>query len=181
MTQKICAYILYNLLGWRVEGEIPHSTKRLMLLYLPHTSNWDFVYGMLFVKAENIKATVFGKDGFYFFPFTYIYKYFKVVPIKRNQKNNFVEQAIALFDNGVPLWTGMAPEGTRSKTNHLKSGYYYLAKGAKIPVVLVGLDFQKKALVILPPRAVFETLEEDQANLMAFSRSLAAKRPELAI
>ncbi len=179
--QKICAYILYNILGWKVEGVIPHDTSRLMLLYLPHTSNWDFVYGMLFIKTERIKATLFGKDGFYFFPFNYAYRYFRVVPIKRNQKSNFVEQAVDLFQNGTPLWTGMAPEGTRSKTNHLKSGYYYIAKGAQVPVVVAGLDFKRKALVIMPPRPVLETLEQDQNNLLEFSRSLTAKRPELAI
>ncbi|MFT5136781.1 MAG: 1-acyl-sn-glycerol-3-phosphate acyltransferase [Arenicella sp.] len=178
MLQKICAFILYRLLGWRIVGEIPRDHPRLVLLCLPHTSNWDFVMAMLFLKAEKLQLTIFGKDGFYFFPLTILYKFFNVVPISRSKKSNFVEQAAKLYDNDVALWTGMAPEGTRSKINSLKSGYYHLAKTADVWVTVLGMDYSHKKLVIKPARPVLETFAADEADLIAFSQSLVAKRNE---
>ena len=136
---------------------------------------------ILFVKAENIKATIFGKDGFYFFPLTLGYKYFRVVPIKRNQKDNFVQQAASLYAEDKPLWTAIAPEGTRSKRANLKSGYYYLAKTADIPIVPVGLDFKSKSVVFETPRKVLESFELDEENLLKFSRRFSGRRPELGL
>ncbi|MFT5610400.1 MAG: 1-acyl-sn-glycerol-3-phosphate acyltransferase [Arenicella sp.] len=178
MLQKICAFILYRLLGWRIEGEVPRDHPRLVLLCLPHTSNWDFVMAMLFLKAEKLQLTIFGKDGFYFFPLTILYKFFNVVPISRSKKSNFVEQAAKLYENDVALWTGMAPEGTRSKINSLKSGYYHLAKTADVWVTVLGMDYLHKKLVIKLPRPVLNTFEADEADLIEFSQSLVAKRNE---
>ena len=181
MTQRFSAFILYRLLGWKIDGVIPHELSKLLIILLPHTSNWDFVFGMLYVKAENINATVFGKDGFYFFPFTYCYKYFNIVPIERRKKSNFVAQAAALYIETDSLWTAMAPEGTRSKVDNLKSGYYHFAKAADVPLLIVALDFDKKALVVREPRKVKPSFAEDEADLLAFSRSIAAKRRNLAV
>jgi 1-acyl-sn-glycerol-3-phosphate acyltransferase len=178
VLQKICAFILYRLLGWRIEGEVPRDHPRLVLLCLPHTSNWDFVMAMLFLKAEKLQLTIFGKDGFYFFPLTILYKFFNVVPISRSKKSNFVEQAAKLYENDVALWTGMAPEGTRSKINSLKSGYYHLAKTADVWVTVLGMDYLHKKLVIKLPRPVLNTFEADEADLIEFSQSLVAKRNE---
>ena len=181
MIQKISTFILYRLLGWKIDGVIPHELKKLLIILLPHTSNWDFVFGMLFVKAEKINATVFGKDGFYFFPFTYCYQYFNIVPIERNKKSNFVVQAAALYKQTDRLWTAMAPEGTRSKVHELKSGYYHFAKAADVPLLIVALDFDKKALVVREPRKVKPSFSEDEADLLAFSRTVTAKLPNLAV
>ena len=181
MVQRFCAYVLYRLFGWKLLGDIPRDVPQLIFVCLPHTSYWDFIFVVLFVKAENIKATIFGKDGFYFFPLTLGYKYFRVVPVKRNQKNNFVQQAAELYQDGTPLWTAMAPEGTRSKMAKLKSGYYYLAKTADIPIVPVGLDFKSKRVVFESPRKVLETFELDEESLLKFSRSFSGKRPDLGL
>jgi len=168
-------------MGWRLEGEIPRQTCRLLLVFLPHTSNWDFVIGCLFIRAENIDITIFGKDQFYIFPLTYCYDFFGVVPIKRHQKDNFVAQAASLYDNGAMLWTAMAPEGTRSRMDQLKSGYYYFAKKADIPIAVVGPDFVSKTLTITSPRKVMATFEEDAQRLTDFSKTMRAKRPDRSI
>ena len=181
MIQKLFAFLLYRVLGWKIEGRIPFETKRLLLVLLPHTSNWDFVIGMMFLKAEKLDVILYGKDEFYIWPLIYGYKLFNVVPIKRNQKNNFVEEAAKSYDNGAELWTAMAPEGTRSHMDHLKSGYYYFAKAAKVPLLTVGLDFKKKALIIEPQREILDSFEEDSARLIQFSRSIQGKRAHLGI
>ena len=181
MIKKLSSYLLYKVFGWRLEGEIPRHEPRLIFVCLPHTSYWDFIIAVLVFKAENIKATIYGKDGFYFFPLTLGYKYFRVVPIKRNQKSNFVEQAAKLYADNAPLWTAMAPEGTRSKMNHLKSGYYHLAKTADVPIVPVGIDFTKKCVVFETPRKVLESFELDEQELIKFSQKFKGKRAELGL
>jgi 1-acyl-sn-glycerol-3-phosphate acyltransferase len=181
MIQKISAFILYRLMGWRLKGSIPWKTDRLMLVLIPHTSNWDFVVGMLFIKAEKVRVTIYGKDAFYFFPFNYLYDYLGVVPVRRKSKANFVQQASAVFDQNKRRWVAMAPEGTRSHRAKLKSGYYYLAKQANLPIVAVGLCFQDKILTVESPREIFDSFEEDSQNLIAFAQSMRAKRPGLSV
>ena len=177
----IYSYIFYRLLGWQIVGEFPDRDKSFLFVFLPHTSNWDFVIGMLVIKAEKFKVVAFGKDGFYYFPFKALYRYFNVIPIQRDKSDDFVNQATKRYRATKPLWAVMAPEGTRSKVGELKSGYYYLSKEAKVPVVVVGLDFVRKSLVILEPRQILATLADDKAHLLEFSRSLTGKRPHLSI
>lgn len=180
MFNKFCATILYRLMGWTYEGEIPREQRQLLLVFLPHTSNWDFVVGWLFLRAENLQITIFGKDQFNFFPFKYGYKFFNVVPIKRNQNDDFVQQSVALYGNDQALWAAIAPEGTRSYTGELKSGYYYIAKQASVPIAVVGPDFQRKCFILLPPRTAFPNFEKDTAQLLEFSQKIQAKRPDMA-
>lgn len=168
-------------MGWSIEGQIPHSERRVLVVFLPHTSNWDFVIGWFFICAENIRITIFGKDQFYFFPFKAAYHYFKVVPISRSKSQNFVKQAAALYNNDAALWTAMAPEGTRSYKESLRSGYYYFAREANIPILTVGPDFKNKRLIVEPLRTVAPTFEEDSAILVNFARRCVGKRPKLSI
>ena len=179
--QKFCNYILHTLLGWKVEGSLPDRKQSVLFVMLPHTSNWDFVIGMLFIKVEKIKVTAFGKNGFYFFPFKMFYHYFNVVPIRRNSSDNFVQQATTRYQQNAPLWTVMAPEGTRKKVENLKTGYYYLAKEAKVQIVLCGVDFARKAIIVKPARAIYPSVKQDHADLTVFAQSLVAKHPEFSI
>lgn len=178
MFHRIVSFILYRVCGWQLEGKIPRESPRQLFVFLPHTSNWDFVIGWMFIRAERLDITIFGKDAFYFFPFTALYRFFRVVPIKRHVNNDFVAQAAALYDNNRALWTAMAPEGTRSYTGKLRSGYYYFARQAGIDIVVVGVDFKRKTLIVRPPRKVLNSFEEDANNLMTFSQRCVGKKPE---
>ena len=179
--QRFFRYVLYDLMGWTIVGEIPHSERRVLVVFLPHTSNWDFVIGWFFICAEKIRVTIFGKDQFYFFPLTLAYHYFKVVPIKRNKSQNFVKQAAALYNNDAALWTAMAPEGTRSYQEKLKSGYYYFAREAQIQILTVGPDFKRKQLIVEPLRDPADSFEEDAKLLTDFAKRCVGKRPSLSI
>lgn len=182
MLQRFYIFVLYRLAKWRLEGELPRDLPRALLVFLPHTSNWDFVIAWLFIRAEGLRVTIFAKDAFNFFPLSYGYRYFGAVPIKRNldgvQTNDFVAQAAALYDNEQTLWTAMAPEGTRSHQAELRSGYYYFAKQAGIKIIVVGPDFKHKKLIIMPPRNIKENFAEDARDLIEFSQRCRAKHRE---
>ena len=81
-------------MGWTIDGEIPHDERRVLAVFLPHTSNWDFVIGWLLICAEKITITIFGKDQFNFFPFNYAYRYFNVVPISRKKSQNSLNKRL---------------------------------------------------------------------------------------
>lgn len=182
MRRNIYALFLYKVLGWRLVGDVPRDLPRALLVFLPHTSNWDFVIGWLFIRAESLKITIFAKDAFNFFPLNYGYRYFNAVPIKRNlnggQPNNFVAQASELYSNEQALWTAMAPEGTRSQQAKLRSGYYFLARQAGVKIIVVGPDFDGKKLIILPARDAKPSYAEDAQDLIEFSQRCRAKRPD---
>lgn len=181
MVNKLIFFIIYRVCGWCIEGRIPRESRRHLFVFLPHTSNWDFVIAWMFIRAERLEITIFGKDAFYFFPFSALYRFFRVIPIKRDSNNDFVAQAAAMYDNDRALWTAMAPEGTRSYTGKLHSGYYYLARQANIPLVVVGVDFPRKKILIREPRRVLGSFAEDADDLIAFSRQCVGKKPGLGV
>ena len=76
MIQKLCHYIFFDLLGWRMIGEVPQGVDKYIFAALPHTSNWDFVYGWMAIRALNLNVTIFVKDTFFVWPITYFLSIF---------------------------------------------------------------------------------------------------------
>jgi len=178
MMQRFCSFILFRALGWRMIGGPPEGVDKYLYVGLPHTSNWDFFYGWLVSKALDIKMTFFVKDVFFIWPLRPLCRWFGVSPVNRRESNNFVDAVAAEFDKQDKLVVLLTPEGTRSAVPKLKSGYYYLAKAANVPIVLVGPNFIDKTVTFMPPRAVKASFEEDHADLLAFCSTMVAKHPD---
>ena len=157
-------------------GEPPEIPKYFFVV-APHTSNWDFVYGWMAIQALGLKVKLFAKDSFFVFPLNYICKMFGVLPVNRRERTNFVDSVAQLFDEHDRLTLLITPEGTRSFVPNLKSGYYHIAQKANVPIVLAGPNFKDKSFTILPPREPMATFEEDQANLIAFTKTQYGKNP----
>ncbi len=174
MLQKICAFIYFRLLGWSVVGE-PPTEKKYLFVVVPHTSNWDFIYGWLALTALELEVKIFAKDIFFTWPLNYVCNWFGVLPVNRRRSTNFVDSVASMFETRETLAAVITPEGTRGYQPTLKSGYYHLAKKAKVPIVVAGPDFKNKKFSIVPPRAPLKTFEEDEANLIEFCREQVAK------
>ncbi len=177
MKQKICHYILFKLLGWRLIGEPPADDK-FLFVGVPHTSNWDFVYGWLAIQALDLNVKIFAKDVFFIFPLNYLCRFLGVLPVNRRKSTNFVDSVAEKFDETDGLRLLITPEGTRSFQPTLKSGYYYLAQKADIPIVVAGPNFKDKTFTILPPRGPLATFEEDQAQVIEFCKTQHGRYPE---
>ena len=145
---------------------------------VPHTSNWDFVYGWLAINALDLRVKIFAKDTFFVFPLNYICKMLGVMPVNRRKRTNFVYSVAALFDEHEELHLLITPEGTRSFQPTLKSGYYHLAQKANVPIVVAGPNFQDKSFTIEEPRPPMATFEEDQADVIAFAKKQVGRHPE---
>lgn len=155
----------------------PPKIDKYLFVAVPHTSNWDFVYGWLAIKALDLDVKIFVKDAFFVWPLTYLCKWFGVLPVNRRRSNNFVDSVAEMFHEADRLAALITPEGTRTFRPNLKSGYYHLAKKAKVDIVVAGPNFKDKTFTVLPPRPPMATFEEDEANVIEFCKQQVARHP----
>lgn len=145
MIAKISQWIL-KYFGWKIEGEIPANIKHMVIAVIPHTSNWDFPLGLLVRAAMKEKISYIGKSSLFVFPVGIIFRALGGIPVDRSKSNNFVEAVVELFKEHSELKIAIAPEGTRKAVQRLKTGFYYIAKGAGIPILLTKFDFENKVV-----------------------------------
>lgn len=178
LLQKTAAF-LFGLWGWRVDGDLPHDVGQAVVIGAPHTSNWDFIIAMLTVFAFDIQLSILGKHTIFVWPFRRLLYWMGLVPTDRRAAQGYVSQAIHQFTQHDRFLLGIAPEGTRSKVTQWKYGFYYIAQGANVPIVPVGLDFGGKRIKIGPKVWASGDLEEDMVQIRAFYADVVGKRPDL--
>ncbi|HNP84547.1 MAG TPA: lysophospholipid acyltransferase family protein [Kouleothrix sp.] len=171
------ARLLLRLMGWRVVGAMPPAPK-VVLVVAPHTSNWDFPIMLLLALALGIKAKWMGKHTLFRPPVGWFLRRLGGVPIDRTARHNVVGQAVAAFDAADRMVLAVLPEGTRKRTAYWKSGFYYIAQGAQVPIVLGFADYQRKeggiGSMIIPSG----DMDADMAKLRAFYTGITGRHPE---
>ena len=163
---------------WRIEGQFP-DLQKFVIIVAPHTSNWDFVVGLLCDLALDMDAAWLGKHTIFVGPFGRWLKSLGGIPVERSASHNVVSQVAAEFARREQMILAIAPEGTRRKVEAWKSGYWHIARAAGVPIVPAGLDFARRAAVIGPPRWTTDSLADDEAELKAFFEGITPKYPEL--
>ena len=137
------ARLILKILGWKIEGELPDAEKYVMIA-VPHTSNWDFFYGLLMILYFKNEVYWMGKKQIFRFPFGGIMKWFGGIPVDRSKSNNMVQSTIDEFNKRESLVVVIPPEGSRSKVHEWKTGFYHIASGAGVPILPGFLDYEKK-------------------------------------
>ena len=163
---RVAAWVT-QLSGWRIEVAEPMPEKCVIVMY-PHTSNWDFVFGLLTKWSIGLtfKRDVLcfaGKESLFKWPWAGFFRAIGGFPVNRGAASGFVEQMAARFAGEPRMRFVIAPEGTRSYTPHVRSIFYYVALAAKVPIALGAFDFAKKRVVV----NVFITLSGDVATDLA--------------
>ena len=146
MISKL-ALLTLHLLGWELIGQRP-TCKKYVMVGAPHTSNWDFIYFYLGALAFNIRIAFMIKNSAFKGPLGPILRWMGGIPIDRNKRNNVVGQMVQAFEQREELALLIPPSGTRHRTEYWKSGFYYIALGAKVPLVLAIMDFAKREVGI---------------------------------
>jgi 1-acyl-sn-glycerol-3-phosphate acyltransferase len=172
-------WFFFRLLGWRIEGEFPFHIPKYVIVVAPHTSNWDVMLGIFCRNITGLKASFVGKKELFFFPLGILIRSIGGLPVNRGAKTNFVDEVVKLYESMPNLVIALAPEGTRKRTDKLKSGFYYIAQKANIQILPVGLDYKNKRVLIDLPRNVAETFDEESAKLMHFFGQCTGKNPSL--
>jgi 1-acyl-sn-glycerol-3-phosphate acyltransferase len=178
MFRTLCSAIL-NLMGWKPGGEFPYHLKKYVIIVGPHTSNWDFVIGVLFRKALRLeKARYLGKKELFDPPFGFLFRWLGGYPVDRGQNKNMVEEVVKVFNSHEEFGIALSPEGTRTRVDKLRTGFYNIAKGAHVPIVMVGLDFANKRVFFSEPFYASANQEADFEHILTFFRPIQGKYPE---
>jgi 1-acyl-sn-glycerol-3-phosphate acyltransferase len=170
---------LLRLVGWRSVMVWPPEPKGVIIVY-PHTSNWDFILGMLFKVGNGLPANWIGKTEMFPWPFTGLLKWLGGIPLDRKQTTGFLEALLDEFRRRDWIWVAIAPEGTRSHTDHLKSGFYQVSVAADVPVALAYIDYGTKTLGIDTYVRMTGDRDADMATLRDFYSGKRGRRPEMA-
>lgn len=159
--------IMLSLLGWRIDGVIP-PVKKAVIIAAPHTSNWDFVVGIAAKFALRLDASWLGKDSLFRWPFGLVFRRWGGIPVDRGTPQAMVSQVVARFGQRENFVVGLAPEGTRKAPGNWRSGFWYIAKGAGVPIMPVAFDYPSKSIRVGELFWVGENVEADMAKLKAW-------------
>lgn len=174
--------IIFKLIGWQIEGSFPSEIKKYIVAVAPHTSNWDFVIGVMARSILRLQHAKFlAKSQLFKPPFGWLFRWLGGYPVDRSSSHDMVHQVASLFDADTEFVLAIAPEGTRKKVERLKTGFYYIAKEAEVPIIPCGFDYEKKKVIVGRPFYPTENLEADVRILTQFYSSIKGKNPELGI
>lgn len=168
-----------QLKGWNTTQRFPyHSLKKYIVIVGPHTSNWDFVIGLAYRNMLEMNYVRFlGKSQLFKPPFGWVFRTLGGIPVDRTTSHNLVDSVADLFGKHQRFAIAIAPEGTRKKVEKLKTGFYFIAAKAKVPIIMVGLDYLKKTVVFSEPLYPSEQVE-DFDLIHSFYRTIHGKYPE---
>ena len=176
MFQFLCKMLL-KLINWQVEGTLPDAPQYIAIVG-PHTSNWDFIIGIIVRGALGQKIHFLGKLQLFKPPWGWFFKAIGGTPVDRHMNNKLVDAVAQIFKSNHEFTLALAPEGTRSPVKRWKTGFYHIAIAAQVPIVMIGLDFIRKTLVIIPPLEISGNLEKDMTVILDFYRSIKGRHPK---
>lgn len=174
---RLLSGMILKIMGWKTQA-VDVSAPKYVLIGVPHTSNWDFVIGYMAMSAIGLKLSWVGKHTLFRGPLGWLLRRMGGIPVNRNLRTNFVDQMVASFDEYDKRIVTLAPEGTRRRTDYWKSGFYYIALEAKVPVVCGFVDYGSRiggtGLVIYPTG----NPDDDLEKMTDFYTKITPKFPE---
>lgn len=177
MIMRAISRLILRMFGWKLDEGLP-SHQRYVLIGYPHTSNWDFVLGMLARWAMDMPLNWVAKESMFWGPLRPVFIAMGGVPLNREKTTGFIAKNIELFNQRENFVLGIMPEGTRSKTDHWKSGFYYIADGANVNIVLAYLDYKNKILGVGEVIEPSGDIDADFERIKAFYADKSGRFPE---
>jgi 1-acyl-sn-glycerol-3-phosphate acyltransferase len=149
--------------GWKITGHYPSELDKVVVAVAPHTSNWDFPVGVLVNSAGRFRANYVGKHTIFRWPFGLFFRWLGGIPVDRSTNHNFVTATVEAFQREKRLHLVIAPEGTRTKVERFKTGFYHIARLAQVPICLCTFNWEKKEVFFDP--VLFHTTGDEAADL----------------
>lgn len=162
---QLIANGLLKIKGWEIKGEIP-DIEKFIIVVAPHTSNWDFILGLLTLFSIRIEIHWMGKHTIFKKPFGGLMKWLGGIPINRTSASGVVNEIVAAFKERDKLIISIAPEGTRKKVNKWKMGFYFIAHKAEVPIVIATIDYEKRIIGFGPTIELTDNRDKDIKNIM---------------
>jgi len=165
--------------GWSVEGSFEPMPDKFIVVVGPHTANLDFFLGIMAKSILHLDTIKFlGKSQLFKFPHGFIFRALGGYPVVRSKDNNLVDSVTEIFNVHDKFCIALAPEGTRSKVDRLKTGFYHIAKNACVPIYPVGFDYESKTIIVHEPLTPGDNMEDDFRVLINFFACIKGKNPE---
>jgi 1-acyl-sn-glycerol-3-phosphate acyltransferase len=177
-TARLCRTILHCM-GWRLIIDLP-GVDKVVIVFYPHTSNWDFVIGLLAKFGLAVPVTWAGKDNLFRWPFKGLWTWLGGIPVNRREHTGFVAHMVAEFSQRKVLLLAIAPEGTRRRTDYWKSGAYRVALATKVPLGLAFIDYKAREVGVGGLLYLTGDVAVDFTALRAFYSGKTARHPDQA-
>ncbi len=168
-----------KLAGWKVQGCLPAGAEKSVLIAAPHTSNWDLPYTLMVAFSLRLTPYWMGKEQIFKPPFRGLMMWLGGLPVDRSKSSNLVAASIdAIKIANGPLQLIVPPEGTRGKTRFWKTGFYYIAVGAQVPIVMAYMDYEKKVSGLGPVFQPTGDIDADMAAIKSFYAPFKGKNAD---
>jgi 1-acyl-sn-glycerol-3-phosphate acyltransferase len=155
--------------GWTLDGQAPAGHPKCVLIAAPHTSNWDLPYTLMVAFALRMNIHWMGKRQIFRWPFGALMRWLGGIAVDRSQSTNLVAaSAKALRDAEGSVHLVIPPEGTRSQTRHWKTGFYWIAHEAGVPIVLAYMDYPRKLSGLGPVFTPTGDIAADMLQIKAY-------------
>ncbi len=180
MSPRLARWIL-RMTGWQIEGDIPSEIRKYVVIAAPHTSWWDFPLGLLARAALGREIHFIGKKSLFRPPLGWFMRWLGGVPADRSISRNLVDQVVEIFNARDAFAIALAPEGTRAPVRQFRTGFYYIARGAGVPVICATLDYFHKTVTFSTPFYPTDDPAADLKSLWDHFRGVPGKVPEKGI
>ena len=177
MWKSFCRWLLFKQLGWTLDITEEHPDKFIICL-APHTSNWDFVLGQLYSGAEGLKSNFLMKKEWFFWPLGPIFRKLGGIPVFRSKKMSMTDAMAETAKKADQFRLCITPEGTRSKTAEWKKGFYFIALKAGLPILLYGVDYEKKLISCKKTVIPIGDVDTDMRDIKLYFKDFKGKKPE---
>jgi len=175
--KRLLSKLIFKLNGWKIIGVETYPIKCLVLS-APHTSNWDFMLGRCYAYIIGVMPKYLIKSELFLPGLATFIKWNGGVPVYRKSKNNVVDQVVEMFKNSSQLNLGIAPEGTRTRVDKWKTGFYHIAVKANVPILILKMDYEKKEIGIMCEFNASGNFEKDMLFIQEQYKGVKGKIPE---
>ena len=171
-------FIYHKVLGWKIKGSFDPEIRKSVIVVAPHTSWHDFYIGALARKIIGAKIHFVAKKELFKWPFGWYFRWMGGAPLDRTPGQNKVEAIAGIFAQRDEFRLAIAPEGTRKKVSQWKTGYYYIALKAGVPIYRVAFDYRNKTVAVSEPFYPTGDIDADRPVIQSFFDGVVGKVPE---
>ena len=174
--KRLLSKLIFKINGWKIIG-ISTYPEKCIVITAPHTSNWDFFIGRCYAYIIAISPLYLTKSELFLPVLGTLIKWNGGIPVYRKAKHNVVDQVVEMFKNRSQLNLGIAPEGTRTRVDKCKTGFYHIAVKSKVPILLLKMDYEKKEIGIMCEFNASVNFEKDMLFIQEQYKGVKGKIP----
>jgi 1-acyl-sn-glycerol-3-phosphate acyltransferase len=174
----ISKFVYFKIFKWKIQGDFNPEIKKCVFIVAPHTSWWDFSLGVLARNILDIEVNFVGKKELFKPPFGWYFRWMGGAPVDRVSKEKKVSAIASIFKTKKVFRLALSPEGTRQKTERWRTGFYYIAEEANVPIIMVAFDYGRRITKFSEPFYTTGDIKKDLPEIQSFYEGVLGKFPK---